>query len=381
MKAPNQFTFIQGLPPGHSRRAYELQQSNARSHAALVTHQRLKTKTGLKNRALPIKLPSKGHGQDILPFHTLILLPEPSSPEEESNEIFLVNQSLEEVSSSPDPISLPQRAASVEYYFLQEPIEGRHAKEEDGTLKYTTNTNLTTAFFQQSYLETPHPVKISLSHEGFSGLRTDPFLCIPGSRDNRIGSTIDFYSQVLNPGNDTVCYIFNVTNVYASFLETIQDEYFFDAGLGLIQFLQEQLRAPGSQPSVHTLKHKGNAIAKIRNRLTRSDLSAGDVTIFAMIFLAALDRGMRNSVAHNLHKRNIAVMVSQRGGLKNLRDGSLLKTYLMHYDTFWTMETGETIFPGQRRQYHPVYPTPPFSNELNALINRLPLGFQKLVTE
>lgn len=121
-------------------------------------------------------------------------------------------------------------------------------------------------------------------------------------------------------------------------------------------FLQEQLRAPGSQPSVHILKHKGNAIAKVRNRLTQCDLGARDVTLFAMIFLAALDRGMKNSAAHDLHKKNIAVMVSQRGSLKSLPDGSLLKTYLVHYDTFWTMQTGNTIFPGQRRQYQPVYP-------------------------
>ena len=53
----------------------------------------------------------------------------------------------------------------------------------------------------------------------------------------------------------------------------------------------------------------------------------------------------------------------------------------MHYDTFWAMETGYTMFPGQRRRYAPVYPAYPFSTELWASITGLPLGFQELVTD
>jgi hypothetical protein len=379
--APDQFFFIQGLPFGRSRRDYELQQSEARSHAALIAHQRLRSKTSSKDDGLSVKPPVPRLGQMNVPFHTLRQLPKPPSLGDESDEISVVKSSPTTVSSSQDSISPPLPADTVENYPIQEQADGRHAKPTKGRYKYTTNISLKTASFPQSYHKMSPPFKISLSHEGFQGLRTDPFFCIPSSRDHRVGSTLDFYSQVLNPGNDTVCYIFNVTNVYASFLETIQDEYFFDAGVGLIQFLQEQLRDPGSEPSVHTLKHKGNAIAKLRDRLSESNRNVDDVTIFAMIFLAVLDRGLRNSAAYDLHKRNIAMMISQRGGLKSLRDGSLLKTYLLHYDTFWAMESGETIYPGERRRYKPAYPTDPFSTELYAMITRLPPRLQTLVTE
>jgi hypothetical protein len=385
MKAPAQFTFIQGLPLGHSRRSYELEQSHARSHAAFVAHQRQKSKVklraGLRHHEVPEKHAIERLDKMVIPFRAMKQTANRSWTEDDCCGINVVSALRSTALAIQDSIDPSLQAAAVEHCFLIDPIEGRRTKQRVRKLNNSAALFASTASFQEPDHETPDPFKISINLEGFPGLRTDPFMCIPNSGDHRIGSTIDFYAQVLNPGNDTVCYIFNVTNVYASFLETIQDEYFFDAGLGLIQYLQEQLRAPGSQPSVHTLKHKGNAIAKVRDRLTRSDLSAGDVTIFAMIFLAALDRGMRNSVAHNLHKRNIAVMVAQRGGLKSLQDGSLLKTYLMHYDTFWTMQTGETIFPGQRRQYQPVYPTSPFSKELNALIGRLSPGFQTLVTE
>jgi len=99
-----------------------------------------------------------------------------------------------------------------------------------------------------------------------------------------------------------------------------------------------------------------------------------------MIFLATLHKSVRNLVAFNLHRKSITMAISKRGGLEALQNGSILKNYLLHYDTFWLMEGGDTMFP-ERHRYQPVYPTHPFSIGLCAFVARLPPGFQRLVTE
>jgi hypothetical protein len=255
------------------------------------------------------------------------------------------------------------------------------SEQEEDYLDLSINTSSNRECFQQPFHKVSSQFMMSLGREGFPGLRTDPFFCIPQARDRQVESAIDFFSQFLNTGNDTVCYVFSVSNVYDSFLENLQDESFVDSGLALIQSLQEQARASRSSPSTHTLKHKGNAIAKLRSSLSQPVDTVDDIIICAIIFLAALDKGLRNHAAYNLHRKNIAMMVSRRGGLKALRSGSVLKNYLMHYDTFWAMEGGETMFPGERPRYEPVYPTRPFSMALCSIIARLPFGFQQLFVE
>jgi hypothetical protein len=223
------------------------------------------------------------------------------------------------------------------------------------------------------------PFNISLNYEAFRGLRTDPFYCVPGSRDSRIGLALDFFFQVLARSNDIVCYLFNVTNFSTVIPEILQDEYLLDAALGVIQICFEQAHTPGSQPSLYVLRHKGNAIVKVREKLSRTTLTVDDITLFAMGFLALLETRIPNSIAHNLHKRNIATIISQRGGLKSFQDGTLLKAFLMQYDSLWALENGTTIFPGERRRHSPQYPYHPFSPELCITITKLPPGFHDLV--
>lgn len=241
MKAPAQFTFIQGLPLGHSRRSYELEQSQARSHAASVTHQRqksrVKLKAGVRHHEVHEEHAIGRFEKMVIPFRALKQTTNKPLTDNERYRTDVTHTLRSTALAIQDSTDPSLQAAAIEQCFLMTPIQGHRTKQRVQKLKHTTTAITPTAFFEEPDPEAPRSFKLSINLEGFPGLRTDPFRCVPNSGDHRIGSTIDFYAQVLNPGNDTFCYIFNVTNVYASFLETIQDEYFFDAGLGLIRYL------------------------------------------------------------------------------------------------------------------------------------------------
>jgi hypothetical protein len=380
MTIPNRFAFIQSLPSGGSRRDQELQQSSVRSHAAIVAHQRLRSRQPPRGGAAASRPKTRTRGKAVLPYHASGLPVPPPSPNDLHSEALTLSRTPW-VGSINSPLSPPDSPEDVDYSSYPESTGGSQSDQEVENVAY----NINSSYLRKSWRETSGtfsqpPFNTSLNYKPSPGLRTDPFFCIPSSADARIGLTLDFYSQVLSPSSDAVCYVFNVSNIYASFLEILQDEYFLDAGLSVIQLLHEQARAPGSQPSLQILRHKGNAIAKVREKLSRTAAPVDNVTLFAMVYLAVLEKGMRNSVAHGLHKRNIAATISQRGGLKSLQDGTLLKGSLMQFDTLWALETGATMFPGERRRYDRRYPSHPFSPELCDMITILPSGFHDLAT-
>lgn len=225
MKALTQTTFIQGFPSVQSRRAYELQHLKARSHVALVTHQRHRPEAGSKDQGVSGKRVEARLSQTINPFHNVRLSPSALSTKHLFDEINPSNTYMSTAPPINDPIEPAEREAVFKYHFVQGPIEGWRARQDAQKLDCSSDGGVPKVSFENSNFEMPYSLRISLSHEGFPDLRTYPLMCIPNSGDHRIGSTIDFYAQVLNLGNDTVCYIFNVANVYASFLDIIQDEY------------------------------------------------------------------------------------------------------------------------------------------------------------
>ena len=379
MSPHTKVTFIKYLPSGAPKHDREAEKTKVRFHAAQIGHQRIRSKPtfvriGPSERAL-----SRGTGKTLVPFRLHSRWLSRSSPD-------LLNEPSENLSTigssgidGPSHLSQPLKAINI-YWAPEQKHRSCHRHREPDVDQIRGKSLMQTQ--PPSDYREKSPFRISIFQEGFSGLRTDPFSCIPGMESYQARSTIDFYQQVISTGNDTVCYLFDVSNVYASFLESLQYESFVDAGYSVIQFLKEQAHTPGAPPSSLTLKHKGKAIRNIRNLLATVSVKAiDDMTIFAMIFLAALDRALQNLEEHDIHKKNIALIVAQQGGLRTLQDGSTVKGYLMHYDTFWAMETGETMFPGERRPHDPVYPAYPFSPALNAFAATLPSGFQKLVFE
>ncbi|KAJ9616911.1 hypothetical protein H2200_000631 [Cladophialophora chaetospira] len=370
MMLPNQPIFIQGTSSGRSRNHL---QSNARSHAARVGHLRLKASTKSKDDASSVRQARSAPGQAIVPIRTQKVQHPPWRTKPYK------------LAPIQDPFTTPPRHPDVvPHYSHQAHADGDYPREEE-QLEHTTEsiTSVAQTSPPVSYRTAPLLFNVSLAHEGFPGLRTDPFLCLPETRDSRIWSAIDFYTQIICAGNDTIFYVFDVLNVYASFLETLQDNVFFDVGVGRLLFIQEQICNPGRPPSAYTLKHRGKALAEIRNKLSRldSDSNVDDVTLTAMVFLAVLDKGLLNIAEYDLHRRSIGLIVSRQGGLKRLRDGSMLKGLLLHYDTQWSKENGETILPGEGRRYEPIYPTQPGLLNLCLSATKGQLGFHQLVTE
>lgn len=379
MTPPTRVTFIKYQPSDRSSRDRESQRSKARSHAAQIGHQRLRLKSSFRQHGSSEIGVAQRPGQTLIPFR-LRRLPilTPSSPDASHT---VSNDSSPDTVSCVEDLLSPSQLPEAIYYDSDQQQYHHNCRPQDDAGEEQTHTSVVATLPSRSHHRERFPFKISILNEGFTGLRTDPFSCIPGAKTSHALSAIDFYTQIISPANDTVCYIFNVSNVYASFLESLQDETFVDAGYGVVQFLKEQAHTPGSPPSVHTLKYKGRALVKIRDRLSKPVGVVDDVTIFAMIFLAALNRALQNIEEHEIHRRSIALIVAQQGGLQSLRNGSAVKGYLMHYDTFWAMETGETMFPGERRPHQPIYPDYPFSTAMGTFVTKLPQGFQKLVVE
>lgn len=215
----------------------------------------------------------------------------------------------------------------------------------------------------------------------FSGFRTDPFHCIPASVDSRVASTVDFYAQHLSPGNDAVCYIFDVLNIYAFFLDTLAVSHFYDAGMSVVQGLYDNIRSMNSPVSTQVLVHRGKAMTKIRQRIVKDTVNVDESTIIAMVFLAVLERALQNTKAHELHKKTLGMIVSGRGGLGSFKDGSLAKACMLQFDTLWSLNTGQTMFPGERRPHQPEVPKHPYSASLREILSTFPPGFESLAFE
>lgn len=214
----------------------------------------------------------------------------------------------------------------------------------------------------------------------YRGMRLDPFYCIPFCHDRSVAQVIDFAGQIVNPSNDIVADLFDVTDVCAGYFENMANTNFFHAGMALLQTLWEQMRAPGSKPSQRILMHKGEALSTVRGKLSHGFV-VDDLTLCALLFLSTLERAMGNLDAFAMHKRNIASIVSLRGGLEGMQNGSIVKGIVMQFDCFWALPTGITMYPGERREYNPTFVTHPYTPAMQTVIAKLPPGFRELVHE
>lgn len=305
MLPPEKFIFVNSLGSGHTKRAHELQRSTIRSHAAATAHERAKERRGLAVDREKGQRNVTEHEKK--PADTRSRLPTPPlSPDDEECEVYFESsygQIAEPLCHDTNTLYSPPE--SPQHFADDIPLESDEAREDSGlnsntgalvpnkTPSYTFHETKGGApiTIQWDRTAKTSPFNISLDLEGFRGLRTDPFFCIPATSDMRVATTIDYYCQDLTPRYDLVCDVFDVTNIYAFFLEVIQNEYFYHAGMAALQALAEQQRVPGSRPSAHVFNHRGSAIAKLRKKLTSIGATADDITLFAMTFLATLEVG------------------------------------------------------------------------------------------
>jgi hypothetical protein len=211
-------------------------------------------------------------------------------------------------------------------------------------------------------------------------LRRDPFLSPPAGEPED-GALIDFFAHDIGPINESVAWVFNVTNMAAGMLEIVAQESFYDIMLCVLQSMRDSLGSMRLSPSVAVLRRKGRAIAKLRTGLARAECVADtdntipDTVLCAILLLAVLEGRFQATSVSAVHKKTISTVTSQKGGLASFEAGGVFKASAMQFDTFWMWETGKTMFPGQRRVHDPIYPSNPSSMHL---IQSLPIGFRDL---
>lgn len=385
MTPPDKFIFVQ-VQAGESPRARGLRLSSARSHTALITHQRIRSK-GYRPSRSNADTPASSDGgvpgvkaQPALPYRVPRLNSPPPSPEEDEL-LYGYPQAPGTRSLNTYPITPPESPDSGDCCEGQGLALTSHAIDEQEEPDYVGDNQCVelTAFNhnQRGPFQTQSPPILNI----FSGIRTDPFHCIPATVDTRVASTIDFYAQNLSPGNDAACYVFDVLNIYAWFLDTLSVEHFYDAGMSVVQKLHDSIRNFNSPTSPHVFIHRGKAMTQVRHRIVKDAINVDDNTIIAMVFLAVLERSLGNADAHELHKKNIKLIVSRRGGLKSFVDGSLVKGAMLQFDTLWSLDSGKTIFPGERRPHDPEFPKHPYSPDLCKILGSFPPGFETLALE
>lgn len=392
MSPPVQFSFVPSYQAGESSRDKGLRLSTVRSHASLITHQRIRSKTHRSPRLNAEKPASIEVGeagatvQPTLPVRIIRLSSPPLSPEDQGEPGTVQKQSpavnLRSLNNNCEyPLSPPESPESGDQYDGAELAVITRGADEQEKPAYLIDNH----YVQSDVLDHNHKIPfqaqaVSIS-DFFSGFRTDPFHCIPASVDSRVASTVDFYAQHLSPGNDAACYIFDVLNIYAFFLDTLSVSHFYDAGMSVVQGLHDNIRNPISPVSMQVLVHRGKAMTKVRQRILKDAGNVDESTLVAIVFLAVLERSLRNTKAHELHKKSLGMIVSGRGGLNTFKDGSLAKACMLQFDTLWSLDSGQTMFPGERRLHKPEVPKHPYSAELREILSTFPAGFESLAFE
>lgn len=247
--------------------------------------------------------------------------------------------------------------------------------------RHLPNTDVTDAFPSKGQ-HLKYRALLPLVQDAFSGIRTDPFHCIPASNDKRVAESLDFLLQNLGPGIARMCYLFDFCDMSRCGWENLADELCFNGHMAVIQLLYEQLRSPGCTPSTHVLVHRGKAIAAVRQKISKTTTPFDDNLVLAIIFLALLEAALNNTAALETHKKMIAGAVSGRGGFGNFTDGSFVKSLLLQAETVLMLDTGESLFAKGDRQYpSPAAQFTPYSPQVAKIIHNFAPGFRKLAYE
>lgn len=317
--APAEVTFIEIVPSEYTNQIPKLALSKARSHAASASYRKRRPKKDLRCRL-------------------------PSSQE-------AVAHQSRKTSEDPDP-----RCSTEE------------SNDEHATSKAMTTTGEVIPDSQLLFMP-------DLRYECFRGLRRDPFLCLPNDTNSGDLGLIDFFSNCISPINHAVGFVFNVTSIASGMLGILSRDKFYHALLSILQSMDDQLHELGSLPSFGVLQRKGKAIARIRKALEGSKETFEEDMLCAIVLLAVLEGSSQTLAARDVHRKTLSWITSQRGGLNTFDHGSVFRASVMQFDTFWTWESGKSMFPGQRQLHDPIYPSNPSSV---TLIQDLPTGFRDM---
>lgn len=208
-------------------------------------------------------------------------------------------------------------------------------------------------------------------------LRTDPFDSLPGRQTPCVAGALDYYVKILSPLQEPLQLTIGMTSPLMSwvFPVFISHEGAYHGAVALSQAYLEKQRSPTSRPSAEVGFHRQRAVALLRDQIDNLNGRPPDNgMMIAVLALASLDVVYQEDSVTN--RKGVALLVALKGGLDNLGHKGLIKAYLVAFDYFWMLETGdESIFPLSKRKQRREYPRIPFEPSTLSIVSTLPPGF------
>ena len=373
------YVFIETPRPGASARDRELRDQNARSHAALVSHSRARSRRQdalRKSKALTTQPPLA-----------------PSFPEGEPSAMSTAGQSRSGHSAEYRITTLPQQAqhspsTSADSSSLCPcddadfgPVQrSRCAQEtdEDGSkvrvLHYAGCTVIEDTVTRVLKSQ-PEPVKV---YRAVNPIYTQLYNG-PSSNTPSFAKAREYYFGNDVPNNFAVYKIFDVANHHSQILfDLLAEGHFRHAWVAQSLAVKSKLW-PNPAINEKAWRYGGIALDQVRRSIAdREYLINGALTVSVM-FLGWTARVAGRIDEAETHKKFLAVLVQRSGGLENLGfDG--IKAYLLQWESFWAIDRGYSVFARERHIRPSVYPSEPYSASLRETIKSFPAGFADMAS-
>ncbi|KEF61286.1 uncharacterized protein A1O9_02851 [Exophiala aquamarina CBS 119918] len=215
-----------------------------------------------------------------------------------------------------------------------------------------------------------------------AGFRTDPFDSLPGERTPCVTRALDYYVNVLSPLQEPLRLTLNMVNPLMTliFPLIVSNQSTYHGAVALSQAYLEKNYSPTSRPSPEVDFHRQKAVALLRDQLNSLDGPPDNGALVTVLALASLDVVYQEDTMTN--RKGVALLVALKGGLDNLGSRGLMKSYLVNFDFFWMLETGDkSIFPLSKRKQLREYPQLPFNPNTLSLVSTLPPGFSAVARQ
>lgn len=171
--------------------------------------------------------------------------------------------------------------------------------------------------------------------------------------------------------------LFNVTHAAAPFLDLMSNDMFFHALMSQLSLIRNKLLYPGESMSEHALSHRSQALSLLSCKIASQPNRIDDITICTIVCCALFENASGHQKAFKTHLECLKYLVEQRGGIRNI-GWPHLRTILLSYDSIWTMQTGRSLFPNDRRSFNGDFPKHPFAKDLQDLLGAIPPGIAAL---
>lgn len=175
--------------------------------------------------------------------------------------------------------------------------------------------------------------------------------------------------------------VFNVQNVYLDiFWQMVFHEDTIDTVVAMSYCADASWRKPfGFVPNKYLFIHHGKALAKLRWKLSNLGATNTGIIVCMLMYNTNIARFLGNFKAAKQHMSMLRHILKNNPYLESLGFQGKLRSLLLQWDYFLTVNNGEEPLVPARGAYRSEYPSLPLSDEISGIVKTLPLGFKKLV--